>query len=88
MRKFNGTDALLDYLLSGNSISVVEATLMFGVQSPNRALTSIKRRGYFIGSQRAPLTKIIKRMNQYMVCEPPKDLPHKEILVSEYWIKR
>ena len=63
------------------------STSNFWCQAPNRHLTELKREGYMIGSQRVPMAKIIARMNKYAGVIPPAELPTREILMMEYWIK-
>lgn len=87
MRKFGAKDAMRNHMLDGNPISILEAILLFGVPGPNRRLTELKREGYIIGSQRVPMAKIIARMNKYANVIPPAELPTREILMMEYWIK-
>ena len=88
MARYSGFDALLEHMLSGEPVSLIEAMLLFGVQAPNNDFFRIKKRGYAVKSRRVPLTKVLVRMNKKMVCEPPDGLPHKEIVVSEYWIEK
>lgn len=78
--------ALKEHLLGGHAISIIEAMLLFGVQSPTRAITNLKREGFIIKSQRVPMAKIIRRVNEYTICKVPKDLPYKEIYMMEYWL--
>ena len=87
MRKFGAKDAMRDHMLDGNSISILEAILLFGVQSPNRTLTELKREGHLIGSQRVTMAKILTRLKKYSDVNPPAELPVREILMMEYWIK-
>ena len=87
MRSFGAKDAMRDHMLDGNSVSILEAILLFGVQSPNRTLTALKREGYLVGSQRVRMAKIITRLNKYAHVIPPAELPTREILMMEYWIK-
>ena len=84
--EYQGSLALEEHMLSGNSVTILEASILFGVQNLNAANTIMKRRGRYIKSRRVPMAKVIRRLNQYCVCKPPKDLPLREILVSEYWI--
>lgn len=88
MPKFNGNEALFEHMLEGHPISLPEAILMFGVQGPNRALYQFKERGYIIKSRKVTMAKVMARMNEYMVCQPPAQLPYKEIFMTEYWIQQ
>ena len=78
--------ALREHMLAGHRISLLEAILLFGVQGPNAELGRLKKDGYIINSQRVPMAKIIRRINEYAQCTPPPDLPHREIFLTEYWI--
>ena len=42
--------ALKEYLLSDESITQIEALLLFGIQSLTRTITSLRRDGYIIKS--------------------------------------
>ena len=88
MAKYSSFDALLEHMLSGSPVSLIEAMLLFGVQAPNNVFFRIKKLGYIVKSRKVSLTRVLVRMNKSMTCKPPSDLPHKEIQVSEYWIER
>ena len=42
--KYGNSEALLEYMLNGENVSILEAILYFGVQSPNRALLHLKEK--------------------------------------------
>ena len=88
MPNFRSSDALREHMLEGNLISLLEAMLLFGVQNPNAEFARIKKDGFPIKSRRVPMTKILVRTNKFALCKPPAELPHKEILMTEYWIER
>ncbi len=88
MQKYNGYLALLIEMEKGRKISLVEAQILFGVQSLNRDLTRMKRDGHMIKSQKVPMARVMKRMNEHCVVIPPKELPIRDIMVSEYWISK
>tara|TARA_B110000090_G_C13006994_1_gene302655 strand:+ start:56 stop:322 length:267 start_codon:yes stop_codon:yes gene_type:complete len=88
MPNFRSSDALREHMLEGNLISLLEAMLLFGVQNPNAEFARIKKDGFPIKSRRVPMTKILVRTNKFAQCKPPVELPHKEILMTEYWIER
>jgi len=87
MSKYSAPDALKMFLLEGNPISNLEAVLLFGTQSPWRVIASLKQEGLIIGKQKVPMIKILARLNKLTVCQPPSNLPVREILMTEYWIK-
>jgi hypothetical protein len=86
--KYSPAMALREHMLEGNRVSILEATLLFGVQSPTVEITRMKRMGFLIKSQRVPMAKIIRRINEYTVCKVPKNLPYTEIQMIEYWISK
>ncbi|MFZ4380925.1 MAG: helix-turn-helix domain-containing protein [Sandarakinorhabdus sp.] len=77
-----------EYLLEGNRVSLLEAMLLFGVQNPNAEFTRLKKDGFVVKSGRVSMAKIIRRLNEVAVCQPPPALPYKEIFMTEYWIGR
>jgi len=80
--------ALREHMLEGHRVSLLEAMLLFGVQAPNAELARMKKNGFIIKSQRAPMAKIIRRINDYAVCKIPKNLPCSEIHMTEYWVSK
>ena len=87
MVNFSAKDAMRSHMLSGEPISVLEAIFLFGVQSPNRELTNMKKDGYLIGKQKVRMAKILARINRYANATTPSNLPTKEIYMTEYWVK-
>lgn len=85
---FPSSDAMLEHMLDGHLISLLEAMNMFGVCNPAAVLTKLRKDGYVIHSRRVTMTKIMVRMNKFMVMKPPDHLPHKECLMMEYWISK
>lgn len=85
---YQPTLALREHLLKGNPISQLEAMLLFGVQNPNAELTRMRKEGFIIKDRRVPMAKIIVRLNNYIQCSVPNNLPYREIAMTEYWISR
>ena len=86
--KYGNTSALKEYMLKGNRVSRIESLLYFGVQNFTAVLTLIKRDGYIIKKTPVSMAKIITRINKSLKCEAPKNLPLREITMSEWWISR
>ena len=86
--KYGNSEALLEYMLNGKNVSILEAILYFGVQSPNRAFTSFKRKGFLVKKKSASMAKVIVRINKNLKCDTPKNLPIKDINMSEYYISK
>ena len=88
MPNFKPSIALEEHLLAGNPISQYEALFLLGVQSLRAEIGRLKRKGFVVESQRVPLAKVLRRLNEYMECRPPQNLPTREIIVTEYWLSR
>ena len=87
MSKYSAPDTLRTFLLEGNPVSVLEATLLFGVQSARYEMLRLRKEGFIVKKQRVPMIKILARLNGMAVCQPPSNLPVREILMTEYWIQ-
>ena len=73
---------------NGRRISRLESQILFGVQNLTADISQLKRQGYMIKSKKVPMARILKRMNDYCTVIPPKQLPVRDIMVSEYWISK
>lgn len=86
--KYQAAMALREHMLSGHAVSLIEAILLFGVQNPNAEFTRMKNDGFLIKAAKVPMSKIMRRINEYTICKPPGNLPIKEIILTEYWVSR
>lgn len=86
LKKYKSSSAMLGHMLDGHKISYVEAMVLFGVPTPSAVLAKIKEKGFIVKKQKVPMVKILRRMNQFGRCKPPKELPIKEIFLNEYWL--
>lgn len=75
-------------MLEGHRVSLLEAILVFGVQSLNAELARLKKDGFMIRSEKVSMAKVVRRTNDFALCKPPENLPFKEIVMTEYWISR
>ena len=79
--------ALLEHLLSGGTINRLSAILFFGVQDLTRNITTLKRRGYKIVSDKLPLKKAIQNINTICPVQTAQGLPADELFITEYSLK-
>tara|TARA_B100000073_G_scaffold263752_1_gene223477 strand:+ start:286 stop:561 length:276 start_codon:yes stop_codon:yes gene_type:complete len=86
--KYGNSEALLEYMLDGGTVSILEAILYFGVQSPNRAFTQFKRKGFIVKKKSVSMAKVMVRLNKNIKCNTPKNLPIRDIIMSEYYISK
>jgi len=83
-----GETACREYLLDGNKITGVEASILFGVGLLSRLISRMRNEGYVIKSQACTYAAVIVRINQFANITPPPNLPVREITFTEYWISR
>lgn len=88
MSRFQPSLALREHMLEGHRVSLLEALLIFGVQSLNAELGRLKKDGYIIKDERVSMARVLRRINEVTQCRPPVGLPFKEIVMTEYWISR
>lgn len=99
--KWSGASALLEHLLQGNRVTNLEAIMLFGVASPARTITSIKRKGFIVKTSPVNMATVVRRLNSYdyqhqddvayddtVTIRVPAALPVREIQLTEYWISR
>jgi len=80
--------AAKEYLLSGSPITRLEALVLFGLSDITRLICRMRRDGWVVESRRVPYAAATKRINQYAVLQPPKNLPIREINLTEYWVNK
>ena len=87
-KNYSGVMAMKEHILKGNKISNLEALLLFGVQNLQNEMRLMKNEKDFIKSQKVPMVKILKRINKYVSCKAPENLPTTDILSIEYWVSK
>lgn len=88
---YNRTQLVLgvkEHLLGGHSITQLECIALFGVPYVTPIISDLRREGYVVKSKRVPYVAALRRINESAVLQPPKNLPVKEITLTEYWISR
>ena len=53
-----------------------------------QAIPDVAEDKFIIKKQPVTMAKIIRRMNEYCNCTPPKNLPTKEITMHEWWVSK
>ena len=86
--KYGAVSALKEHMLQGNKVSRIESLVIFGVQNFTAVLSILKKDKFIIKKQPVTMAKIIKRMNDYCLCRPPKKLPAKDISMHEWWVSK
>ena len=87
MRFGNGI-AATEHLMSGLPLTRLEAITLFGVQNLADLVSNLRREGWQIESKRVPYAKAAVRLKEFIKFEPPSNLPIREILITEYVLKK
>ena len=88
MAQYSSSMAMLDHMLEGHSMSLLEAMALLGVCNPAAELTKFRKKGFVIKSRRVNMARIVRRMNECAIFKVPRQLPYKECQMMEYWIER
>ena len=88
MAEYRPSIALREHMLEGHPITLLEASLLFGVNSLTAEIGRMKRDGYFIKSEPIAMPAVIRRINQVAICKVPKNLPYKEVSLTQYWMEK
>lgn len=80
--------AAREYLLSGAKITRLEAIILFGVPDLTKIISDLRREGYEIEAGTAPFAAALRRVNDAAVVIPPKNLPIREITLTQYRVVR
>lgn len=76
--------AIKEHILEGNPITQLESVCLFGVADITPTISDLRRDGYKIDSKRVPYVRALRRLNESASLTPPKNLPVKEITLTEY----
>ena len=85
---FSKKDALLEHLLNGHPITVMESIVLFGVPSLTKELACFKRAGWIVKRKTVPFARAVKRINQFATLVPPESLDVQSMRLSEWWISQ
>ena len=86
--RYGNVSALTEYMIEGNRVSRIESLLMFGVQNLPEAIKAVKKKGFVVKKTQITMAKILRRLNKDLSCETPKNLPIRDIIMSEWWISK
>ena len=86
--RYGNISALTEYMIEGHKVSRIESLILFGVQNLPEAVKAVKKKGFIIKKTPITMAKIIRRLNKDLKCETPKNLPIRDIIMSEWWISK
>lgn len=78
--------AVREHLLIGDPITRLEALIYYGVSNLPETIAALRKQGFLIKSRLIPYATAVVRINKVAVLVPPKDLPIREIHLTEYWL--
>jgi hypothetical protein len=77
-----------EHLLSGEPLTRLEAAVLYGLSNLPELIRELKAQGFQFGDRLVPYATAMVRINRHAVLEPPRNLPIREIMFTEYWIKK
>ena len=80
--------AAREHMETGGRLTYLEAMVLFGIRNFTIFISRIRHSGTRVDSQVVPYAKALRRLNQFAKVEPPKDLPIRELRLTEYWIEQ
>ena len=86
--KYGLTVAVKEHLISGQPITRLEASVLYGVPDLPKMVSELRRSGWVIESKRIAYVAAVKRVNKYAKLIPPDNLPIRDILITEYWVNK
>lgn len=78
--------AVKEHISAGQPITRLEAMLLYGVSNLTDLIANLRKQGWVIKSRQIPLALPIRRLKESVMVEAPKNLPTREIMVTEYWL--
>jgi hypothetical protein len=86
--KYSAEKAAQEHLLSGNSLTRLEALIVFGVISLPGLIRRMRNNGWVIESRRISYAAALRRIQTFAKVEPPANLPITELQLTDYWVSR
>lgn len=83
-----GETACREYLATGDAITYLEASILFGVGDLARLISRLRSEGYVIKSKKCTYAAVLVRINKFVNLTPPPNLPIREIIFTEYWLSK
>ena len=80
--------AVKEHLLAEKRITRLEALILYGLSNLADVVSAMRKGGWIIKSGSIPFVAAVKRVNEYAVLEPPRNLPIREIQLTEYWLSK
>jgi hypothetical protein len=86
--KYGLTLAAREHIASGQPITRLEALILYGLSNLTDLVSEMRKNGWIIESRKIAYAAAVKRLNEHAVLVPPKNLPIREIVMTEYWVNK
>ena len=86
--RYGNTLAIKEHILSEKKVTRLEAMLLYGISNLPATINGLRKEGWVINSRSIPFATAVKRVNEFAVVQPPKNLPVREIMLTEYWLSK
>jgi hypothetical protein len=80
--------AAREHLLEGKPITRLEAIILYGVPDLTKLISDMRKLGWTVHAHKISYVAAVRRINEHAVLQPPKNLPVKEIQLTEYWVSK
>lgn len=80
--------AAREHLISGQPLTRMEAIVLFGLSNLPDLVLEMKKQGFQFGSRKVAYAAAMVRINKHAVLRPPPNLPIREVIFTEYWVKK
>jgi hypothetical protein len=80
--------AAKEHLVSSQPITRLEAIVLYGVSNLPDVVKEMRGQGWMIKSRKISYAAAMNRLNEFAMLQPPKNLPIREIQITEYWVSR
>lgn len=80
--------AAREHLASGEPLTRMEAIVLYGVSNLPDVVKEMRRQGWMIKAKSVPYAAAMARINKVARLEPPKNLPIREIVFTEYRLSK
>mgnify|MGYP005999544287 FL=1 len=77
--------AAREHLVSGQPLTRLEALVLYGV---SELVYEMRKQGWEVKTKPIPYATAMVRTNKHAVLTPPKNLPIREIMLTEYWVSK
>ena len=80
--------AVREFLATGKPLTELEGIVLFGAPHLPDLISKLRKEGQVIESRKVSYATVIRRISEYAVLMPPKNLPVRELYFTEWWFSQ